>query len=388
MLRLQASLLGFVTRRRSVTLFVFALIFGGLALHEVVPQYSVDHLRGRGARWQNHPSFLVGDCPYYRAALISVLKDFDLDLKNNLQPKQYPPSSNVALGVHGEWYPKHPILMSMTALPFYAVARDVGLITFNLLQLSGLIMLIWAGARRYTSTGLATAIALFYAFGTMLRASAYNFAPDVFSSLLVMGGIVAVLYERVRIGGLLLGLAVWAKWTNVVFLPLPALYLGLRREFRLGVEFCIAGALPVLGILVMNHHMFGSPFITPYDRVLIKVKGKMVIEASHRTFFNLPFWWGIWDQLTDRYMGMFIACPPSVFAPLGGLMLLRRVRSEALLILAACAVQMAVFAKYEQWRESSYGPRFLMTSVALTALLVAPVVQRVFTGHSAGRCAR
>ena len=78
----------------------------------------------RGPRWQDNPSFLIGDCPYYRAALLSMLKDGDLNIKNNLHPRQYPAGSNVALGVNGAWYPKHPILMPFAAIPFYLVAHD------------------------------------------------------------------------------------------------------------------------------------------------------------------------------------------------------------------------------------------------------------------------
>ena len=60
---------------------------------------------------------------------------------------------------------------------------------------------------------------LWFAFGTLLRPAAYNFAPDVLSSLLVAGGIVALLYGRCVVAGLLLGLSVWAKWTNAIFFP-------------------------------------------------------------------------------------------------------------------------------------------------------------------------
>jgi hypothetical protein len=368
-------------------MLVFLGLLVGITLQEIVPQYQVDQLRKRGGKWQDHPSFLVGDCPYYRATLLSLLKDRDLDIKNNLERRQYAPSSNVAQGVRGEWYPKHTILMPIAAVPFYVVWRDRGLLVFNVVQLSLLLMLIWQGARRYASTALATALTLYYAFGTCLRASAYNFAPDLFSTLLVVGGVVALLSGRAALGGLLFGLAVWAKWTNAMFLPLAGVFVLSQRELRGSLRFAVGAALPVGGLLALNQHMFGSPFITPYDRVLIREHGKMVLEASHRSFFNEPFWSGLWTQLSDAQLGLFVGCPAVLLAPLGALLLLRRVPLEAGFITLATLAQLAVFAKYEQWWVSSYGPRFLLTSVALSALLVAPVLQRLFTGYSAGQSA-
>ena len=375
-------------RTRLIALTLFIGLAAGITLQEVLPQYHVEHLRKRGGNWRDHPSFLVGDCPYYRATLLSLLKDQDLDLKNNIERKQYQFSSNVSQGLRGEWYPKHTILMPLAALPFYALWHDRGLLTFNVVQLCLVLMLIWYGARRYTSTALATALTLYYGFGTCLRASAYNFAPDLFSTLLVVAGVVALLSRRAALGGLILGFGVWAKWTNAVFLPVAGLYVLSWRELRPALRFGLAAALPLAGLFALNHHMFGSPFVTPYDRVLIREHGKMVLEASHRTFFNMPFWSGLWVQLTDTHLGLIVGCPAVLLSPLGAALLLRRVPLEGALITLSTLAQLAIFAKYEQWWTSSYGPRFLLTSVALSALLVAPVLQRLFAGYGAGKSAR
>src|SRR6185295_10623191 len=107
----------------------------------------------------------------------------------------------------------------VAALPFYAVAGDLGLLAFNLAQLCALVLVMWLGARRYAPDAIAFALMLWFAFGTMLRPAAYNFAPDVLSTLLVVGAIVGLLYGRWVTGGLLLGLALWAKWTNAAFFP-------------------------------------------------------------------------------------------------------------------------------------------------------------------------
>ena len=99
-----------------------------------------------------------------------------------------------------------------------------------------------------------------------------------------------------------------------------------------------AAALPIAGLLGLNAHMFGSPFVTPYDRVLIVENNRWVVEPSHRTFFTVPFWRGLWTQLTRPDAGAAGGraavrcwrCPASS-------LLFRRARSEALLVGGACA---------------------------------------------------
>jgi hypothetical protein len=77
-------------------------------------------------------------------------------------------------------------------------------------------------------------------------------------------------------------------------------------------------------------------------------------------------------------MGLFSAAPPFLIALPGFVALYRRARGDALVVGAACAVQLAMFAKYEQWNVSSYGPRFLLSVVALSALPAAAALAFVF----------
>ena len=375
-----------------------AIMLAGWTVVEVVPHYGVERHRQEGPGRLDHPTFLIGDCAYYRATLVSLLADHDLNVGNNLVKQRYPLAGNVARGKNGAFYPKHPILLAVAALPFYVVAGDIGLLAFNLAQLCALLLVMWLGARRYASDTLAFALMLWFAFGTLLRPVAYNFAPDVLSTLLVAGAVVAILYTsepskgseppamssgrakpglrstrdgRCVLAGILLGLSVWAKWTNAVFLPVAVAALALRRDWRLLARFGAAAAVPVAGLLALNWHMFGSPFVTPYDRVVVVVNQRWALEPSHRTFFTLPFWSGLWTQLSHPKMGLIVAAPPFVLALPGFVLLFRRERWEALLVGGACAVQLATFAKYEQWHVSSYGPRFLLTVVALSALPAA-----------------
>jgi len=177
-------------RARIVAASLVVVTLLGWTLFEVVPRYAVERHHEAPGRL-DHPTFLIGDCAYYRATLVSLLEDHDLDVGNNLSAQRYPQSGNVAQGRNGAFYPKHPILLAVAALPFYAVAGDIGLLAFNLAQLCALVLVMWIGARRYAPDTIAFALLLWFAFGTLLRSVAYNFAPDVLSTLLVAGAVVA-----------------------------------------------------------------------------------------------------------------------------------------------------------------------------------------------------
>ena len=363
---------------KRLSLLFTALVLPTLLLIEVRP-----NLRARQVPWPGHaqpftlPEYLPGDCAYYRAAIVSMLQDGDLDLRNNVNWQVLGPDTQVAVGARGEWYPKHPLGLSLAALPFYALLGDAGLLAFNLLQLLALevLMLLWA--RRFAGEGAALATLLAFALGTLLRPAAFNFSPDVFSTLLVVGGAFALTSRRAALAGALLGAAVAAKWTNLAFVPVAAIWAGAVLGQRAALWLLGAAAPFLLALAALDAHMFGSPWITPYDHVGVGLlSGAARLEPSHRTRFDLPFWHGLWIQLTDAQGGLLRSAPVLLLAPPGLVLLWRRARSEAVLLCALSAVQLAVFAQYRDWSASNFGHRFLLTVVALGAPPVAALLSR------------
>lgn len=361
-----------MSERLAAALFVIAA--GGLYFVEVRPQLQDRVYRGEDGRPFHLPTYLPGDCPFYRATALSLLRDTDLDLKDDMAWNVLRPQGQVALGARGEWYPKHPILLAVAALPFYAALRDVGLLAFNVAQVALLDVLVFFLARRFASDGVAFAVAIWFAFGSLLRPVAYNFSPDVFSTVLVVIGYLALVDGRWALSGLVLGLSVAAKWTNLLFLPIAGVYAIATAGFRSSLRFALAAALPLLGLAVLNFHMFGSPLVTPYDRVL--GEGPR-LEPSHRTLFDRPFLAGLWTQIVHPRLGLVASAPQTLLALPGFYFLARRASAEAVLCAALCAAQMAVFAPYRMWDASNYGHRFWMTAIVLSAIPVAALADRV-----------
>ncbi|MGZ6071018.1 MAG: hypothetical protein ACXWK8_07355 [Myxococcaceae bacterium] len=336
--------------------------------------------------WPGHPapftltSYLPGDCPFYRATIVSLLEDADLDLRNNVNWAVLSPETQVAIARTGAWVPKHPLGLSLAALPFYALLGDAGLLGFNLLQLLALDCLLLLAARQVASETVAFGVALLFALGTLLRPVALNFSPDVFSTLLVMGGALALLSSRPALGGALLGAAVGAKWTNLSFVPLGLALCWASLGRRASVRFLVAAAPFLLALGLLNAHLFGSPFVTPYDRVGVHLLYAPAVEASHRSRFTVPFWSGLATQLLDPEQGLLRTAPPLLLSLAGIPLLVRRFRREALLVVSFSLAQLATFASYVDWRASSIGHRFLMTVVALGVIPAALLCERAFRG--------
>ncbi len=311
--------------------------------------------------------FLIGDCPYYASAAISLRVDGDLDLTNQLRGGLEVHQRQVALGRNGAWYPKHPILMPVLSLPFYALFGVGGFLVFNVLVLVALGTVIWALCRRHVPAGTATVATMAVLAGTFLRAYVYNYSPDLLSTLLFLGGLFLVLQERPVSGGALLGLSVMAKITHVFGLLLVAGFL-LARPGRREALRVAAAALPFLAILaILNTAMFGSPATSGYDRTLVLEEGAPAV-VSHRGFFDLPPLEGIQGQLFSPRTGLLPTSPVLLLALPGLALLIRRRPWEGLLLLCLCEFTFLLFSSYRWWATSHYGNRFLMVPVVLAAV--------------------
>ena len=311
--------------------------------------------------------FLIGDCPYYASAAVSLWADGDLDLANQLKGGLEAHQRQVALGRGGAWYPKHPVLMPLLSVPFYALFGVAGFLAFNVLVLAGLGAVIWALCRRHVSAGVATLTTTVILAGTFLRAYVYNASPDLLSTLLVLGGLFLVLQGRPLSGGVLLGLSVMAKITNVFGLLLVTGFL-LARPGRREALRVAAAALPFLAILaILNSVMFGSPVTSGYDRTLVLEEGRPA-TVSHRGFFDLPLSDGVRGQLFSSRTGLIPTSPVLLLALPGLVLLIRRRPWEGLLLLCLCEFTFLLFSTYRWWATSHYGNRFLMAPVALTAV--------------------
>jgi hypothetical protein len=336
-------------------------------------------------------TYLKGDCYYYRAVIVSILEDGDLLLENNVKE---PLNGQLALGKDG-LAPKHPILMSLVSLPFYVLFGNPGLLLFNIVNCMILAILIFKLNLFFHSRLIALIVTLLYATTTLFYDYAYNYSPDIFSTVLLLGGLYLVLKQRFYPGLALLGLSLFAKLPNaplVALIGIYALFQIWRRDpagegrpvgmpSPIGMTL-IAGAVFLAALLPLayaNYALFGSPWITGYQ--VTAVAGPtpgQAVSVNHTVKFGQPLVEGIANVLLDPINGVL----PSNLVVLLAIVGLASIktsprRNELYLIAALCLVQLLFFAKYDEWYTSHFSNRFMMSAIALSSVFAGFVLARL-----------
>jgi hypothetical protein len=319
-------------------------------------------------------TYLIGDGPYYAETAVSLLHDHDLDLRNQLSGGLQVHGAQIALGPNGEWFPKHPILLPVLGLPFLALFGVPGLLVLNLLVLATLAAAMFRLARHFASASAAALAAGVLVAGTFLRAYAYNFSPDLLAALVATLAALALLEGRMAAAGLLFGTMVMAKPILVTFLPPAVAYALVRGRIRGAARLACGGIPPLAALLLLNLALFGSPFVTGYDRNVVFVDGSATF-LSHRTLFDNDPIAGARAQILDPVHGLLLTAPALFLALPGTLLLMRRRKAETVWLTASAAALFATLCVYRPWYTSHYGNRFLMPAVAFATPAVAAALE-------------
>jgi hypothetical protein len=310
--------------------------------------------------------YYEGDCPYYISTTLSLRHDHDIDLRNQLRGGLSIHGRQIALGRDGQWYPKHPLLMPVLALPFYALFGMPGFALFGLMVLGGLATTLYGLARVFAPPLPSAAGALLMIAGTFLRRYDYNITPDLLAALVAALGLLLLLRGRDAASGCVLGLAILAKPTNLFLPPFAWLYALVCRGRRGLVRSVAASAGPIGILLILNLALFGSPFVSSYDRNVLVRDGVFAV-VSHKSQFDQGPLQGLWGEVFDRDHGLIPTSPALWLALPGFALMLQRHRREAALALLLGEFHLLLFATYRYWATTRYGNRFLILLLVLAA---------------------
>ncbi len=321
-------------------------------------------------------TWLIGDGGFYLNMQKSIAWYGTLD-QSHVHPRSWfeghslsDDFSNVSLGRRGEWWPKHGYVMPIVALPFYATMGVFGSLVFNVGAVVLMIALAFLLAR---ATGAAPVAAAATALGVGATGPftdyAYNFSNDGFYTVLILGGLLALAHGKAGLAGVLAGVAVWTKITCVLMAPafLGVLWwqAGDVRRFARGLGLLIIGAAgPIVLYGLCNWFMFGSPWVTAYQRVLV-VKDGLKTVASHTDLFTEPFKDGLKKIVFESDRALATTYALSFLCWLGVLPMLahRRERGLALGVLVTAAVFVGFFAKFKFYQDRFLFPYFTLAVV-------------------------
>lgn len=291
------------------------------------------------------------------------------------------------LGRHGELFPKHALLSAILVVPFFAVFGEAGFWIFQ--QLAAMLLIFYtfrlASYICDDKVGALALVVITLGTQTVFGLYTYTFSYDLHAALLVIMGLY-YLRTRPLWGGLLVGLSVFMRPSHVLLLPF-LLYswrgegASQRRDGLLGT----AAALGLYGFV--NHLMYGSPWLTPYQRLPgFDAQGQMLL-MPHEVGFSLQTLCHDWgDKLFSSKVGLILFNPVVILVPFCFIVIgwHKERRFLALTLSASLFYALYVFS-YSAWPWSHLGNRYLMPSIYLSLLSLMVLLHSVWkrvTGKS------
>jgi hypothetical protein len=285
--------------------------------------------------------------------------------------------SNLALGAHGEHYPKHTWLLPLLSLPLFFALGLLGTLVFNVLVYGAAGAFSYRFARAYAGPGPSAlaAVALLYATG--VRENMYDYHVDPLILALGTAAMMCAAEARGAWAGTLLGVVVLMRPTALMLLPPLALVLAERRAWRALGRAMLAGSAVLTAGAMTNWAMFGRPWWSGYNRILAVVDGVPQV-VDNAGSFGVPLEDGLRRTWSGAY-GLRSRAPVMALAAPGLLWLLWRRPIYALAALALSAASVLVFSKYvfEGDRFHWLAFAFLLPALASTFALLETLTERV-----------
>ncbi|MFT7622881.1 MAG: hypothetical protein ACI9WU_002056 [Myxococcota bacterium] len=337
-------------------------------------------------------TFLHGDGAFYANINKSLWNDVGLD-QGEYHPRSWLEQdlgwnqsidqgwSNVSLGSDGTWLPKHSWVLPLFSTPLFATFGLNGLLIFQILMLTVLLVSAYAVASRLVPTGPAALATLMVAAQPVIAGDVYSYNNDAFYSALLLAGVWAFSVRHWSLSGLLFGLGCWAKLTNVLFVLPFALAVLWRsvtdRDWRILVRALGPFLAPLIVFAASNWLLFGSPTTTSYDTIIVRDDGVLKTE-SIAARFEEPFGEGLDRVFEDQHEGLDHKAPLLYLAGLGLILGLwtRKQRGWAAAFGVVLLLFLALHAKYHY----TYA-RFFLPAAGLS------VIPSAFALQAAGRFA-
>jgi len=274
--------------------------------------------------------------------------------------------------------------MPLASLPVVILLGEKGPLVFNVLMLVAIVgCLFWLAQRLVSPWAAAVAVAL-TGIATTLPSFAWGYSGDLFAVLAVLAALVVLptspstrTASRTVFAGVLFGVGAISKLPFLLAAAAASLLLA-RPRIRSGLLFAAGLSVPLLCFAVLNTHLFGSPFVTSYDRIAIfsragTASGWHTLPVGE--YFDLPLLAGMAAQLTDAERGLLATTPITVLSFLLVPVLWRLDRPLAVFVTSVSLGLYLFFSTYSLWQTSQHGNRFLLLPVVLGVLPLAAAAQ-------------
>lgn len=288
----------------------------------------------------------------------------------------------------GEVYSKYGYGTSLLSAPLYALALLVpnsGLMQVTLLApaiaTALTAALLYLAARLLKISPLVSVLlALLFGLATPAWVYAKEFWSEPFAALTLFTAFYFLLCYRdtaatrdALFAGILLGLALTVRTTNILFVPVYLWYGFIRFDARARLNFLsklhrrslIAFLVPVslllVSIFIYNYIRFQNPLTTGY-------------RADEDFSNNILL--GMYGLLFSPGKGLFVYAPFLAVIPFGVWQFLKTQRRELALISVLFLGHLLLFAAwYYWWGGTNWAARFLVPTLPFLVLLCAPFLK-------------
>ncbi|HDT14655.1 MAG TPA: hypothetical protein ENN55_00420, partial [Firmicutes bacterium] len=334
------------------TVFFFAVVYASVSM------------------WFNYANQPTGDEPRYLMVSHSILYDFDLDLKNNYEKKDYlhfykKELPSYELVIDGRIISYHPVLFSLIIAPFYFLMSRLGVVLFvnaAAALLYGLIYLFLekSGIKRRTAvitagiTGLSLPVFMF----------SNQIATEIISAALITAALLQALYYKKN-------LFAGASACVLVFLMHPRnmaaaaaiiviVMFEYRKELASMIKYTGVQAAGAVLLIVFNYSVYGV--IMPRQ-----TSGEKGIEEAFS--FNITGFLGLFF---DREFGLLFYTPVFALIFAGLFFMYKRSRRLFFYMLILFLPIYIMSAMWFDWRGGGgSSPRFFVPVILFFAAATA-----------------
>ena len=317
------------------------------------------------------PAGPQGDEPHYLLIAESLIKDGDVDLKNQFDERAFSKFTSADLEPHtaprspkDKLYAIHTPGLAALIAPGYAAFGFAGARAIVSLAMAGAVALLFLVSRSRFGEAAANFVFLLATFASPLPIYANSVFPDSVAPLAVAAGLACMMSMRPVLIALASAALAGLPWIHPRFLPLAALLalaISLRGGFSLSRAAMAFGPLVVsLGLLLAHFQsLFGSASLSAaYGPGF----------ASDVSLSRIP--WGASALLLDRQFGLLLFSPVLLLGICGVAGLWRRDRGIATLLVAVAGVSLATGGAFSMWWGGASAPaRFLIGAMPALLLL-------------------
>ncbi len=271
-----------------------------------------------------------------------------------------------ALDIRGELAPKHSLVSSVLAVPFYALLGDIGFWVLQQLLVMWLLYSTYCIATRVAGRSMPLTTLVVTCLLSPVLLLSHGFSYDLHGCAFLIGGL-NLMHQRPSLGAFLMSLSILVRPSYILLVcPLIcALYEQTPQRIRV---LLFRGAGAALGLVIffgVNYLLWGDPFTTAYERLPGFRNGELFI-SPHPLGLDLHTFVGDWSAKLWGRQGILPFTPCVALLPLV-LLAFRHQRErwfQGVCLFAALAYTLYIFS-YPMWMVTDMGNRFLLAATFL-----------------------